>query len=417
MNSINDYKSFVERHGKNFCALPFTEIANTAQGHTMLCCYSETIDSNVYPTQGFLEGWKNSKGVNRARKNMLNDKSTKHCRRCYEYENSGAYNMSKRYAVTSKYEREQPDLIKKIKSTGHLELKTLDLKFGNKCNLACIMCDGHSSSLHIKEKEQHKVPPQLKKHIPDNAHYQDFTKEQLEELLSTAHTLKKVKFTGGEPTLLEGFREFVNRLSQTEYAKNISIMMVTNGTTDLIKMIPIMSKFNNFEVHWSTDGIGSTFEYIRWPAKWDKVKGNQIKFNASIKQHKSIKSILTSAIQLLNIDQLPALIKYTNDNNFDEFIPVLVMWPTPLDLSIVPTSIKQNIINKILPLIKDSTKFNFVLEFIELIKTRSAIETFSSTKDFLAYYDTARGYSAKEMCPIINEIQNTIDSTYKDTLF
>ena len=43
----NDYKSFVERHGKNFCALPFTEIANTAQGHTMLCCYSETIDSNV----------------------------------------------------------------------------------------------------------------------------------------------------------------------------------------------------------------------------------------------------------------------------------------------------------------------------------------------------------------------------------
>ena len=138
-------------------------------------------------------------------------------------------------------------------------------------------------------------------------------------------------------------------------------MMVTNGTTDLIKMIPIMSKFNNFEVHWSTDGIGSTFEYIRWPAKWDKVKGNQIKFNASIKQHKSIKSILTSAIQLLNIDQLPALIKYTNDNNFDEFIPVLVMWPTPLDLSIVPTSIKQNIINKILPLIKDSTKFNFVL--------------------------------------------------------
>ena len=107
----------------------------------------------------------------------------------------------------------------------------------------------------------------------------------------------------------------------------------------------------------------------------------------------------------------------TDDNNFDEFIPVLVMWPTPLDLSIVPTSIKQNIINKILPLIKDSTKFNFVLEFIELIKTRSAIETFSSTKDFLAYYDTARGYSAKEMCPIINEIQNTIDSTYKDTLF
>ena len=415
----NEYKSFVERHGKNFCALPFTEIANTAQGHTMLCCYSETIDSNVYPTQGFLEGWKNSKGVNRARKNMLNDKPTKHCRRCYEYENSGAYNMSKRYAVTSKYEKEQPILIKKIKSIGQLELKTLDLKFGNKCNLACIMCDGHSSSLHIKEKEQHKVPAHLKKHIPDNAKYQDFTKEQLEELLSTAHTLEKVKFTGGEPTLLEGFREFVDRLSQTEYAKNISVMMVTNGTTDITKMIPTMSKFNKFEVHWSTDGIESVFEYIRWPATWNKVYNNQFKFNTLIKQegYNNISSILTSAIQLLNLDQLPNLIRYTNENNFDEFIPVLVMWPTPLDLSIIPANIKEEVINEVTTLAIDGKKFGFVLEFLEIIKNRTPTQTFSNTLDFLAYYDTARGYSAKEMCPIINKIQSTIDSTYKDTLF
>ena len=90
----------------------------------MLCCYSETVDANVYPTQGFLQGWKDSKGINRARKNMLNNKPTKHCRRCYEYENSGAYNMSKRYVSVQKYEKEYPELIEKIKNNGHLELKT-----------------------------------------------------------------------------------------------------------------------------------------------------------------------------------------------------------------------------------------------------------------------------------------------------
>ena len=415
----NDYKNFIDKHGKNFCVLPFTEIANTAQGNAMLCCYSETVDASAYPEKGFLQGWKDSKGINRARKNMLNDKPTKHCRRCYEYENSGAYNMSKRYVSVQKYEKEYPELIKKIKNNGYLELKTLDIKFGNKCNLACIMCDGYSSSLHIKEKEQHKVPKHLKQFIPTNAHYQDFTKDQLEELLSVANKIIKIKFTGGEPTLLEGFREFIDRLSQTDYAKNISIMMVTNGTTDLIKMVDTMSKFKKYEIHWSTDGMESTYEYIRWPAKWDKVKSNQFTFNSYIKSkgYNTIKSVLTSAIQLLNVNQLPDLIKYTDENYFDEFIPVLVMWPTPLDLSIVPKSIKQTIINNTLPLIKDSTKFSFVSEFIEIIKKRTALQTFSITKDFLSYYDNARGYSAEKMCPIINEIQDTIDSTYKDTLF
>jgi len=36
-----EYEKFLKEHGNYFCALPFTEIANSAQGHAMLCCYSK----------------------------------------------------------------------------------------------------------------------------------------------------------------------------------------------------------------------------------------------------------------------------------------------------------------------------------------------------------------------------------------
>lgn len=398
-----EYENFVKEHGKSFCALPFTEIANSAQGHSMLCCYSETVEANLYKEE-FINNWKSSNVLNDIRQKMLDNKPIKSCTRCYQYEESGAYNMSKRYTITRQIEKENPDLLNKIKQDSHLELRTIDIKFGNKCNLACVMCDGHSSSLHVKEKQQHKVPVHLKKHIPDDAVDNGFHKKQLDELISTAHTLQKVKFTGGEPTLLEGFREFIDMLSKTPYAKNISVMMVTNGTTDITKMIDTMSKFKNYEVHWSTDGLGSTFEYIRWPAKWDKVSSNQSKFNTAIKEHKNINSILTSAIQLLNFNQLPDLVRYTEQNNFNEFIPVLVMWPKPLDLAIIPNNIKEQVVNETVPLIKQSAKFSFVSDFIEIIKKRKTVYTYDKTQEFLAYYDKARGYSAEKMCSIIPQI-------------
>ena len=397
-----EYETFVKEHGKYFCALPFTEIANSAQGHSMLCCYSETVEANLYKEE-FISSWKSSDVLNDIRQKMLNNEPVKSCTRCYQYEESGAYNMSKRYTITKQIEEENPDLLSKIKEDNHLELRTIDIKFGNKCNLACVMCDGHSSSLHVKEKQKNKVPVHLKKHIPDDAVDNGFHKSQLDELISTAHTLHKVKFTGGEPTLLEGFREFIEMLSRTPYAKNISVMMVTNGTTDITKMIDTMSRFKNYEVHWSTDGLGTTFEYIRWPAKWNKVYNNQSKFNKTIKEnnHDNINSVLTSAIQLLNFDQLPNLVRYTEENNFNEFIPVLVMWPKPLDLAIIPEDIKQKVINETIPLIKESKKFGFVSDFIEIIRKRTSVQTYDKTQEFLAYYDKARGYSAEKMCSII----------------
>ena len=196
-----------------------------------------------------------------------------------------------------------------------------------------------------------------------------------------------------------------------EYAKNIEVMIVTNGTTDVTKWIDTFSKFRLFEVNWSTDGLGTTFEYIRWPGKWDKTTKIQRKFNQTIKEkgYTNIVLILTSALQILNLDQFPKLLEYCEDANFDWFAPVLVMWPEPLQLSIAPTHIKEQVIKECLPYTQKGKKFSEVESFIKIIETsKDSHLTWQDTKKFLNYYDSVRNLYAKDTCPIYNEIENTL---------
>lgn len=404
-----DYNKFLNDHGNYFCALPFTEICNSAQGNVQLCCFSKTVD-NVDYENNLIDTWKNGKELNNIRKRLLNNQPVKECTRCYQYEKSGAYSMSKRINGTLKVEENFPGSIKEIKQHGTLKLRTLDIKFGNKCNLACIMCDGGSSSLHVKEKKNNPVPQDLHQWIPPGGKDSSFDKDNLEELLNQAPNLMKLKFTGGEPTLLDGFKEFIERLSETPYAKNIEVMIVTNGTTDVTKWIDTFSKFKLFEVNWSTDGVGDTFEYIRWPGKWKKTYDIQTKFNQTIKEkgYTNIISILTSAIQLLNLDHLPKLLQYCEDANFDWFAPVLVMWPEPLQLGIAPDHIRKQIVAECLPYTQKGQRFSEVDSFIKIIETSKSHLTWDDTKKFLLYYDSVRNMSAKNMCPIYNEIENTL---------
>ena len=123
------------------------------------------------------------------------------------------------------------------------------------------------------------------------------------------------------------------------------------------------------------------------------------------KQHDNIKSTLTSAIQILNIDQLPDLLKYGKEYNFTKFAPVLVMWPEALNIGIAPKEIKQKVIKKCEPYIEIYPQ---IKSFINIIKKSSSTLTWEDTKKFLTYYDHVRNYSAKDMCPIYDKIEHTL---------
>ena len=387
------------------CLWPFRHVSIDQRGRMRPCCswrfeeYEEHYDDStiVNFNHSTIQDYIDSQFLNTLQTDMANDQFPKGgCSDCINEMKSGRDTLFE--AGNRKYAMSQ-----------NFRIHDMEIKFGNKCNLACIMCDVGSSSLHVKEKQNNPVPQELQQWIPAQGKDNTFDKQNLEELLAQAPNLMRLKFTGGEPTLLDGFKEFIERLSQTEHAKHIDVMIVTNGTTDVTKWIDTFSKFRLFEINWSTDGVGSAFEYIRWPGKWEKTREIQTKFNRIVKEkgYTNIVSILTSAIQLLNLDQLPSLLDYCKDAKFDWFSPVLVMWPEPLQLGIAPKHIKQNVIDKCKPYI-DNKMFSEVNSFIKLIETSESHLTWNDTKKFLTYYDGVRNMSAKDMCPIYNEIENTL---------
>ena len=84
------------------------------------------------------------------------------------------------------------------------------------------------------------------------------------------------------------------------------------------------------------------------------------------------------------------------------------MWPEPLQLGIAPEHIKQQVIKKCLPYTQKDKTFSEVESFIKLIESSKSHLTWQDTKNFLTYYDDVRNMSAKNMCPIYGEIENTI---------
>ena len=169
----------MNKQNKSYCRYAFDSVTVTNTGHMQLCCYAEWTghlekEKAKLKDINSIDDWFDGKYLTNTRKSMLENKKLPECAGCYRREKQ--FGQSPRTWANDKY-------FKDNLSFTESSIKRVDLKFGNKCNLACIMCDGYSSSLHIKEKEQHTVPKHLKQFIPTKAYYQDFTKDQLEELL------------------------------------------------------------------------------------------------------------------------------------------------------------------------------------------------------------------------------------------
>ena len=92
-------------HSKNFCMAPWIHMHVWPNGRAFPCCLSEHNEGNDYgntKTHTISELW-NSNLAKKLRTNMLADKPTSACNRCYELEtDSDAYtlrrNMNNRFS-------------------------------------------------------------------------------------------------------------------------------------------------------------------------------------------------------------------------------------------------------------------------------------------------------------------------------
>jgi sulfatase maturation enzyme AslB (radical SAM superfamily) len=86
-------------------------------------------------------------------------------------------------------------------------------------------------------------------------------------------TLKRIFFTGGEPTLIPQVLEFIDHLS-VDAPEDFTVWPSTNCTNINKRMLESLSQFNEIWLNLSLDGMDDIAYIQRTPSKWENIEKN-----------------------------------------------------------------------------------------------------------------------------------------------
>jgi organic radical activating enzyme len=367
----------------SFCVLPWIHLATRPNGDMRICCVANAsgADSGDYtvglvkmedgqpanfshnlPTEAF-----NNDYMKSVRRTMLAGEVPASCSKCFKEEQEGI--ASKRIWETGTWHlQEQIDIKELIAETEEdgtipYNLKYLDLRLGHTCNLKCIMCSPHDSSMWVPEHK--KVFPifqssLIKKQMDWKANefnnYWHENPEFWQQIYEQIPNIKQLYFAGGEPLLIKEHKIFLQEIIRRGYADKISLRYNTNGILVNEEIIAIWEQFKKVKVGISLDAIGDRVNYIRYPTDWKVVEENLWRLeNTSDK----IRTNIALAVQILNIKHVPNFIKWKVTSNFKKLnfeknaagqlagggvVGVHLLWiPTWLSLRVLPKEDKLEV--------------------------------------------------------------------------
>jgi organic radical activating enzyme len=367
----------------SFCALPWIHLATRPNGDMRVCCVANAsgADSGDYtvglvkmengepanfardlPTEAF-----NNDYMKSIRKTMLEGQVPASCLKCFQEEQQGI--VSKRIWETGTWHlKENLDIPQLIAQTEHdgsvpYKLQYLDLRLGHTCNLKCIMCSPHDSSMWVSE---HKkvfpifTSPLIKKQMDwEQDKFNNRWHENpkfWDEIYDQIPNIKQLYFAGGEPLLIKEHKILLEEIIARGYAKQISLRYNTNGVLIDDTIISLWSQFKKVKVGVSLDGIGARGEYIRHPLDWRTVENNLVMLDNA---PDNIQTNIAMAVQILNIKHVPEFIKWKVNSKFKKInmdtnaagqimggglVGVHLLWiPTWLSLRVLPQKDKLEI--------------------------------------------------------------------------
>lgn len=281
--------------------------------------------------------------MNDMRKKMLVGERIPGCIRCYQEEDSGKKSLRERY--NSMEDLDPNTLIKDISTPS---IRWIELAIGNDCNLACRMCDSrYSWKWYDDEKAMFDKTWSNAKHTKcDISSIDEFLKD-----------LVHVKFTGGEPLIIPDHFVLLDKLSTHPFANEMYLNYSTNLTVKpKLETIEKWKKFKYIEFALSFDGIGDTWELVRYPSKWKTVE-KITQFFFKLTGELNCKIGLRSTVSVNNILNMPESFNWWIDNwnkyattefNPEQWInPTHLTYPNYLSTTVLPLRYKDKVAEKL----------------------------------------------------------------------
>lgn len=339
-----------------FCILPWVHLSTRPDGSMRVCCTANA--SSVGPTNDkehggmvgvlkddegkpnnlnvtdFQSSW-NSRYMKNVRKQMMNGEIPSSCAKCFKEEAAG-HNSKRMWETKYWGERVNVDeLLANTTEDGEVppQLTYIDLRFGTKCQLACIMCSPHDSSGWIKDWQA--IRPLINNEILrentawtdkgsiNGSSYNWHKNNPLfwEQFYEQIPNMQQIYFAGGESLIIEEHYEILEECIRQGHAPNLELRYNSNGVEWREDLFELWSHFKLVRFHYSVDSIGEMNHYIRYPSTWERTKEV---FHILDKETPSNTEVTVAcAVNALNIYYIPDFLRWKLEEGFTK----INMWP------------------------------------------------------------------------------------------
>lgn len=408
---------------ETFCVIPWLGMSTKPSGAARVCCLMSNSKSH---TKGILQkengdyynlgtdsfdDIKNAAKAKEVRLALLDGNKIEECNTCWVKESHGS--GSRRLNANNEYK----DVLTVEKARaltnedGSIDIEPVywDLRFGNLCNLKCVMCHPASSSqwyedyaLLYNTTKFGDSGKNIKMSINENGRYVDSGEYDWWKnptfwgnLQKKIPYIKQVYLVGGEPTLIEPHYTFLETIVESGRANEITLEYDTNLTSLHARAYDLWKHFKRIILRVSLEDIGEQNDYIRYPSKWRMIHNNLTTIKSW--ETSNIEISVSCTWQILNSFTFLNLISYLE-------YPIharILSSPDYYDVAILPTEVKNVLIQKYTEWGEgDTNKQRTIAHLIKYLKSN---------------LDTANTEKLKEFITITEKLDQLRDTDWKST--
>lgn len=278
----------MDKQNKSYCRVPFDSVTVSPTGRMQLCCEAQWTggsEKTKIKDINSIQDWFEGAYLTDVREKMHKGELLPECSVCYRREK--LHGASSRTHINKKYFASNSDTVEH-------SIKKVDVKIGNKCNLKCKMCFPYASSelwkewkdlgWNTKDKDPNK---ETSWKYYDGYFKEDYSwpkdKSNMDKIKDAVVNCKLLHVTGGEPMINPEFFDLLKHCIETDTAKDIILDVTTNATKIHPRFFDLAKQFKQLELTISMDGVGKTYEYVRYPANYNAVYRNIVRYHEFVK--------------------------------------------------------------------------------------------------------------------------------------
>jgi sulfatase maturation enzyme AslB (radical SAM superfamily) len=382
--------------GENFCFAPFTNIVQSQSSIAGPCPYqSGCWHLKEVP---IAERW-TTPAVVATREAFLRNEQPPECARCFKEEAANFRSHRMHENENARYDYQE------ILDGRYLAgPKVMVLRPSNICNFACRTCHSTDTSLFKKEGQYYaETYGDVDSRYVETEARRQFSIDEMDEFFKLSGNLEELHFYGGEPMLNKTHHRIFEKLIASRDTRGINIFYCTNGSIyPDEERIALWSHFKNVHLHFSIDGVGRAFEYLRWPGKWSAVSENLRKTQDELPRvcRSTVSMGFNVTVSSMNIFDLPETFDYLT--KFSNVIGVTTVHdPSYFSIRHIPETVKPVVAQRL----RNSTHSELFKGLIEYMLSGKQDE--SEWKKFASWttkMDLYRKQNFKEAFPEFSDL-------------